>query len=92
MTEDDSPTTSKDDPSRQELLSAEERWAERMKPSRQRNLTQSQRDSLARRLRACRKAHFLEMQSGLTETWLDRTGRNAGSIFSHLHHPWQENE
>jgi hypothetical protein len=31
-------------------LSAEERWAEKMKPSRQRNLTQPQRDRLARLL------------------------------------------
>jgi hypothetical protein len=52
---DDSPTTTKDESSSPNTLSAEERWAERMKPSRQRNLTPSQRKLLADDLRSLRR-------------------------------------
>ena len=69
---------------RLESLSDEERWAERMKPSRQRNLTPQQRQRLARQLRAGRRAHFLEVRLGLTESHEDRTGRSVGSPFSDL--------
>ncbi len=40
--------------------SAEAWWAEKTKPSRQRNMTQSQRDSLAFRYRQYRRARSLE--------------------------------
>lgn len=74
-------STSTETPLSPEQLSAEEHWAERMKPSRQRQLTQSQRDRLARALKAGRRAHFQEIQSGLTESFEDRTGRSAQSEF-----------
>lgn len=49
-------STSKDDRSQPRSLSGVKWWEERMLPSRQRNMTQSQRDSLARSLRALRRA------------------------------------
>jgi hypothetical protein len=60
MPQDDSPTTSKDDRSSPKELSAEERWAERMKPFRQQNLTPSQRKSLADDLRSLRRLRSRE--------------------------------
>jgi hypothetical protein len=55
MRPDDPPKTTKDESSSPNTLSAEERWAERMKPSRQRNLTPSQRKRLADGLRSLRR-------------------------------------
>ncbi len=69
---------------RLQTLSDEERWVERMKPSRQRNLTPQQRQSLARFLRASRRVHLLEVRLGFTETHDDRMGRSVGSPFSRL--------
>jgi hypothetical protein len=54
MHPDDSSPTSNNDCLQPDMLSAEERWAERMKPSRQRKLTPSQRQSLALALRQLR--------------------------------------
>jgi hypothetical protein len=60
MQPDDCSPTSKDNRSSPKELSAEERWAERMKPSRQRNLTPSHRRWLANVLRASRRQRFQE--------------------------------
>jgi hypothetical protein len=54
---------STDNRSQQDTLSAEGRWAEKMKPSRQRNMTQSQWDRLTRFLRLSRRERFQEAQS-----------------------------
>ncbi|AHB50327.1 hypothetical protein W911_14350 [Hyphomicrobium nitrativorans NL23] len=64
MKQDDSHTTSKEDPSRQTTLSVEEWWADLMKPSRRRRkpLTQSQRDSLARGYRQLRAERLVATQ------------------------------
>lgn len=59
----DSPSTSTDNPSPQNTLSDEERWAERMKPYRQQNLTPLRRQQLASFLRLLRKERFEAMQS-----------------------------
>jgi len=56
--------TSKKDLSSQSTLSGVDWWEERMKPFRQRNMDQSQRDRLARCLRALRRERFEEAQSG----------------------------
>jgi hypothetical protein len=60
MPQDDLPLTSKDDRSAPNTLSAEERWAERMKPFRQQNLTPSERQSLAAAIRWSRRQRFQE--------------------------------
>jgi hypothetical protein len=67
MQPDDLPTTSKDDLSSPKELSAEEYWAEQMKPSRQRKLTPSQRKELAEILWALRRHRFEATQ----EEWDD---------------------
>src|SRR3954452_9513266 len=87
MPPEDSSPTSKGAPSSPTELSVEEFWAEQMKPSRQRNLPPQERKLLADHLRRCRRAHFLEIQSGLTETIEDRMGRTVGSIFSMIWNP-----
>jgi hypothetical protein len=56
MPQDDSPPTSKDAPSTPDGWSVEKWWAEMTKPSRQRNLTPSERQSLAITLRLLRRA------------------------------------
>lgn len=58
MTPDDSPETSTDAHSRQSEWSVEEWWAEKTKPSRQRNLTPSQRRSRAEALKLLRRARW----------------------------------
>ena len=58
MKPEDSSTTWTGGLSAEELLQAEQRAAERMKPSRQRNMTPSQRKQLARALRALRADYF----------------------------------
>ena len=60
MPPDDSPTTTNDASSSPNTLSAEERWAERMKPYRQQNMTPSQRQSLAAAIRSWRRQRFQE--------------------------------
>jgi hypothetical protein len=60
---DDSHWTSTEDRLALEQLRGVKWWEDRMKPSRQRGLTQSQRDSWARCLRAIRRERFLEAQS-----------------------------
>lgn len=67
MCKGNSPPTSKDDYSEPHILSGVEWWENRMKPYRQRNMTQSQRDSLARFLKALRRERFQEMQSAPIE-------------------------
>ena len=89
---DDLNKTSKGENLEQNISSDDKRQVETTSRSRYRNLTQSQRDSLARHLRRCRQAHFLEMRSGLTETFEDRTGRSVGSIFSKIWNPSQATE
>ena len=56
MQADDCSQTLKAAPSPPPTLSVEEWWAEKIKPSRQRNLTPSQRASLAAQLRRLRRA------------------------------------
>jgi hypothetical protein len=58
MPQDDSPPTSKEGRSSRRGWSVEEWRADGMKPSRQRNLTTSQRMQLARGLRALRRDYF----------------------------------
>jgi len=53
-------STSKADPSSERTLAGVAWYEEAMKPSRQRNMTQSQRDRLARSLRASRRERSLE--------------------------------
>lgn len=57
-TPEDSPMTWTGGLSAEELSQAEQRAAERMKPSRQRNMTPSQRAQVARALRALRADYF----------------------------------
>lgn len=68
MRQETSPATSKDDRSSQSTWSVEEWWTEKTKPSRQRNMTQSQRDQLAARLRRVRRHYSLERQSEFSKT------------------------
>jgi hypothetical protein len=56
--------------SQQSALSAEERWAERMKPSYQRNLSQPQRDRLARLLWEIRRENR-KGEAGFVGWYLD---------------------
>ena len=53
--------TSKDAPSQPKPWSVEEWWAEKIKPSRQRNLDPSQRASRACLLRHLRRERYAEM-------------------------------
>src|SRR5947199_2018027 len=55
MQKDDLPSISKDDPSRRPMSPEDAYWAEQMKPSRQRNLTPSQRKQRAETLRLFRR-------------------------------------
>ena len=69
MNSETSPTTSKDAPSKSaEELWAEEWLAEQMKPSRQQNLTPSQRKGWARLLRASRSPETTWAVSPSTDT------------------------
>ena len=64
MPQDDLTPTSKADRLSPDELSAEARWAELMKPSRQRNLTPSQRRSLAIVLWGLRRERLRKMRDG----------------------------
>lgn len=77
MSKDSSAKTSKEDPSQQNTSLVEERWAERMKPSRQRKLTQSQRNSLAASLKWSRRLRFLEDRLGRSLTFAERMDPNT---------------
>lgn len=63
MSKEPSHKPSMENRSQQDTWSVEEWWAEKTKPSRQRNMTQSQRDRLARFLRLLRRERFQEAQS-----------------------------
>lgn len=72
MSKDDSPMTSTETFSQQTTSLDEGRWGERMKPSRQRKLTQSQRNSLAASLKWSRRLRFLEDRLGRSLTFAER--------------------
>lgn len=65
--------TSKDDRSEPEMSSADRVWEERMLPFRRRGLSQSERDRLARTIRASRRLRFRGELSACTDGEIIRT-------------------
>jgi hypothetical protein len=69
----DAISTSTENPSPERTLAGVAWYEESMKRYRQQNMTQSQRDRLARHLRALRRRRFQEAQLELTRKYPART-------------------
>jgi hypothetical protein len=80
MRKETSPETLKDDRSEPNTSPAEERWADRMLPFRQRNLSQSERDRLVRAIRQARRDRLEVMRGNLS--WAEIRGRAFSELIS----------
>ncbi|MGD9616125.1 MAG: hypothetical protein AB7H90_11595 [Alphaproteobacteria bacterium] len=82
MPQDDSRTTSMGDLSRPNTSPADGLQAERTKPYRQQNLSQSERDRLARLIRKCRRDQLRVTRDGLT--WAEIRRQDFRPLISFL--------